>query len=156
LARKRKLRRHQELGWEIESSFFRIRDFFLDTFIEAKELALAWPDSKVKRRDVAARFEEKSTNHIYQRCVGAVDGMLVKINQPDGVTNPRAYFSGHYQCMGDNVQAVCDANLRYSYIATAAPGSTPTSPHIETFHSSISSKDSPQVPSRRRCRVHSF
>ena len=50
--------------------------------------------------------------------------MLVSIEQPKDVDYPHAYFSGHYKHMGVNVQAVCDSNLRFIYIATNAPGGT--------------------------------
>jgi len=35
-----------------------------------------------------------------------------------------AYFSGHYQCYGINVQAVCDSRCRYTYISCGIPGWT--------------------------------
>ena len=39
--------------------------------------------------------------------------------------NPRAYYSGHYCCFGFNVQAVCDSNLKFIYMAVALPGGSP-------------------------------
>ena len=60
---------------------------------------------------------------IYDGCVGAIDGWLCCINSPT-IHNPVHYFSGHYQRCGVNVQAVCDANLRFIYFAVVAPGRT--------------------------------
>ena len=36
--------------------------------------------------------------------------------------NVKAYFSGHYQTYGINVQAACDHQCRFLYAALAAPG----------------------------------
>ena len=36
--------------------------------------------------------------------------------------NVKAYFSGHYQCYGINVQGICDSKCRFIYLASAAPG----------------------------------
>ena len=54
--------------------------------------------------------------------MSCVDGSLVRIKQPSGVDNPRAYYSDHYCAMGLNVQAVCDERLRFSFIAVAGAG----------------------------------
>jgi DDE superfamily endonuclease len=107
------------------SSFYRIRDLFLDAVITAEALSIRWPESIVELRALAAGFQAKSSNEVFTHCVGALDGMLVKIFQPRGVPNPRSFFSGHYCCMGVNIQAVCDSRLRFIYFATAAPGGTP-------------------------------
>lgn len=40
------------------------------------------------------------------------------------VGNVRSFFSGHYQCYGLNVQAVCDHMCRFLFFSVAAPGST--------------------------------
>lgn len=42
---------------------------------------------------------------------------------PD-IINKRQYYSGHYQVFGLNIQAICDAKLRFIYFAIAAPGRT--------------------------------
>ena len=54
--------------------------------------------------------------------MGCVDGIIVRIKQPTGVGNLRAYYSGHYSVMGLNVQAVCYERLRFSFIAVAGAG----------------------------------
>ena len=38
------------------------------------------------------------------------------------VENVRAFFSGHYQTYGVNVQASCDHNCRFGFIGVAGPG----------------------------------
>jgi hypothetical protein len=78
------------------TSFYRIRNLFLDAVITAEALAIRWPESIVELRALAAGFQAKSSNQVFTHCVGAMDGMLVKIFQPRGVPNPRSFFSGHY------------------------------------------------------------
>ena len=41
------------------------------------------------------------------------------------VINVRDFFSGHYQRLGINVQAVSDERLRFLYAGVAMPGSAP-------------------------------
>lgn len=108
-----------------DPSYWRCRDLFLDAVIAADVLAIKWPTTMNELKEVALGFEMKSTNGVFTKCVGALDGMIAPSEQPKGVDNPRAYFSGHYQMMGYNIQAVCDAHLRFIYIATAGPGGMP-------------------------------
>ena len=56
----------------------------------------------------------------------AFDGYLLKIYTPTRAAagNVRSYFSGHYQCYGMNVQAVCDSKCRFIFFGVASPGST--------------------------------
>jgi len=57
-------------------------------------------------------------------CVACLDWFLLKIKVPakDETGNVKAYFSGHYQTYGINVQAACDHKRRFVYAALAAPG----------------------------------
>ena len=55
---------------------------------------------------------------------GAQDGWLCCTDAPFDVDNIGDYFSGHYQRYGLNIQAICDANLRFIFVAIAAPGRT--------------------------------
>ena len=57
-------------------------------------------------------------------CLSAIDGWLCTTEKPSDVLNPIEFCSGHYQRYGLNVQAMCDANLRFSYISVAASGGT--------------------------------
>lgn len=50
--------------------------------------------------------------------------MRIKVPRKTEVGNVRSYFSGHYQCYGMNIQAVCDHHCRFLYFAVAAPGVT--------------------------------
>jgi hypothetical protein len=57
-------------------------------------------------------------------CVGALDGFLFLIRTPGRreATNSQLCFSGHYSRMGMNVQAMCDANCKITYVVVLAPG----------------------------------
>jgi hypothetical protein len=101
------------------SSVFRLRDMFVD--------AIRFPDTPEEIEKVRGQFEAKSTNRVMRGCVGAMDGMFAKIKQPfraDSNGNPRSFHSGHYNDYGLNVQAICDARLRFLNFAVAAPGRT--------------------------------
>ena len=88
------------------------------------DLAFPWPNSKADCQSIARGFESKSFRGIIKNCVGAIDGWLLPIITPSRlrVGNVRSYFSGHYQCYGINVQAVCDSQCRFTYFALAGPG----------------------------------
>jgi len=107
-----------------DASFYRCRDMFMDAVLASDELDIALPASTEQVREAALRFKSKSSHGVMQGCVGCLDGILIEIKMPVGVTNQRAYFSGHYNCYGLNVQAVCDERLRFIYIAVAGPGNT--------------------------------
>ena len=104
------------------ASVVRCRNMFMDAVLESSDLDFKFPQTMEEVTEAAMRFQEKSSNGAMTGCVGCVDGILIPIQQPSGVDNPRAYFSGHYHMMGLNVQAVCDERLRFTYIAVAAPG----------------------------------
>jgi hypothetical protein len=65
-----------------------------------------------------------STNEVMWGCVGCLDGWLCQIKTPplSHVLNQSDYFSGHYQCMGVNVQALCDHRCRFMYVGVLCPG----------------------------------
>jgi hypothetical protein len=67
-----------------------------------------------------------STVNAIPNCISVVDGYLLRITTPNKkeAMNVRSFFSGHYQCHGVNIQAACDADCRFTYLAMAAPGVT--------------------------------
>jgi hypothetical protein len=64
-------------------------------------------------------------------CIGAIDGWLACTEKPFDVTNQTDYYSGHYQCYGLNVQAMCDPNLNFHLFGIAAPGKVN---NMRSFH----------------------
>jgi hypothetical protein len=55
-------------------------------------------------------------------CLGAIDGWLACTEKPYDASNQVDYYSGHYQCYGINVQAMCDPDLIFLFLEIAAPG----------------------------------
>ena len=111
-----------------KTSFYRCRDTFFRALFECDDLSIKWPDNREELERLARGFEHKSRYGLFKDCVGAVDGFLATITQPhmsEELNNPRAYYSGHYCCFGLNVQAMCDANLKFNYLAVSSPGGTP-------------------------------
>jgi hypothetical protein len=61
----------------------------------------------------------------FSGCVGAIDGLAVRIAETRGIEipNPSSYYNrkGFFAIV---VQAMCDASYRFSFISAIAPGST--------------------------------
>jgi hypothetical protein len=72
------------------------------------------PQGEEKLRDLAQRWLDVSTcpQGLYWGHIGAIDG---------GVSNQADYFSGHYVAYGLNIQAMCDPDLLFMYVAVAGP-----------------------------------
>jgi len=49
--------------------------------------------------------------------------LQIKVPAKTETGNVKAYFSGHYQTYGINVQAACDHQCRFVYAVLAVPGS---------------------------------
>jgi hypothetical protein len=81
---------------------------------------LSSPDEILK---ASGGFAEISSHSVNEGCVGALDGMRLRIMTPrrQETGNIVAYFSGHYQDYGINVQAVCDSPYGLIHVALAAP-----------------------------------
>lgn len=110
------------------SSTKRAINMFLDavdynTSLEELQVRLPDPEDEVALQSLARRWASKSTAFgLFTNTLGAVDGWLPQTEMPGDVTNQTDYFSGHYQCYGLNIQAVCDPDLAFLYLAVAAPG----------------------------------
>lgn len=110
-----------------DSSVPRVVDMFLEAVVACPDLQIKLPTTMAKMEAVAAGFASTSTlDGLFNGCVGAIDGWLCTTIQPidRDIQNKRDYHSGHYQCFGLNVQAICDHKLRFLYFAVAAPGLT--------------------------------
>ena len=73
---------------------------------------------------IAEGFAAKSTEGLFSHCIGAIDGIQIKIRCPGPhVKNRRSYFcrKGFYSL---NVQAVCDSRRRFIDVDCSYPGST--------------------------------
>ena len=113
-----------------KSSVNRITDMFLDAIdgnTTCPELQIELPDptNNSQLSELAARWSDVSTVYkLFDGTLGALDGWLPRTTMPVGVRNQYDYFSGHYQCYGLNIQAMCDPDLVFMYAAAAGPGKT--------------------------------
>ena len=96
----------------------------VDAILSCDRLKYKFPETVEEIEQAASSFAEMSTHEVIDGCVGCVDGFLLQIQTPrkDETGNVKAYFSGHYQTYGINVQAACDSQCRFIYAALAAPG----------------------------------
>lgn len=107
------------------ASFYRIVYKTLELLNTCEELSITFPTSKEACESIAAGFTNISYKEAIDNCVGCLDGYLLRIYTPTKkeAGNVRSYFSGHYQCHGVNIQAICDAHCRFLFFAVASPGS---------------------------------
>ena len=97
---------------------------FLDAVDKCPELQIKLPQTTEELKRHADDWDEHSgADGLYYGVVGAIDGWLACTDAPS-LVNVTDYFSGHYQRYGLNVQAVCDANLRFIFMTTNSPGKT--------------------------------
>ena len=85
---------------------------------------LGYPGVMTKLNELAQRWRDVSTCPIkmLNGHIGAMDGWFPRTEMPGDQVNQTDYYSGHYQAYGLNVQAMCDPNLLFTYIAVAGPG----------------------------------
>ena len=81
------------------------------------------PTLQKRAGDFAVR---SSFPQIMRHCVGAIDGLLIKTQQPEAkeVGNVRSFYSGHKKGFGLNMQGVCDSECRFTGFACNTAGST--------------------------------
>ncbi|KAJ1456402.1 hypothetical protein M885DRAFT_439833 [Pelagophyceae sp. CCMP2097] len=84
------------------------------------------PSTPSTRSHLEKGFRAKSTNQMFEGCVGAVDGLLVKIRHPwfSEDQNPRRFFCGRKIMFALNVQAMCDSARRFTFADIQMPGSS--------------------------------
>ena len=87
-------------------------------------MAYKFQETEQELNEAAQGFAALSSLGVIKGCVASLDGFLLQIKVPakDETGDVKAYFSGHYQTYGINVQAACDHKCRLVYDALAAPG----------------------------------
>jgi len=87
--------------------------------------------------EAAQGFELMITQAAIKGWVACLDGYLLRIKVPSSpeTGNVKAYFSGHYQTYGINVQAAFNHKCSFVYISVAAPGEPMTLQHLERLDS---------------------
>ena len=63
--------------------------------------------------------------HVYRGCVGAIDGLLIRIRKPTEAEHPQpqSFFCGRYHCFGVAYQCIVDAECKFLWANGNAPGS---------------------------------
>ena len=94
----------------------------MDAILDNEVLAYKFPDTVKELNEAAQGFDSLSSYG--KGCVACLDGFLLqnKVPSKSDTGNVKAYFSGHYQTDGINVQAACDHKCRFVYAALAVPG----------------------------------
>jgi hypothetical protein len=105
-------------------SFYRILHLCIDGILRCKELSFSFPSTNEQLQEIADGFKTLSTKEVFDGCVGCLDALLLKIRTPSNkeAGNVKAFFSGHYQTYGINIQAVCDSKCCFISVCIAAPG----------------------------------
>ena len=109
------------------ASVFRFRDMFMDAVLNCKELDIIFPETNEDLKSTELKFANKSSEKIMIGCVGAIDGLFVKVCRPSMKEcgyNPQAFFSGHYMAHGLNIQAICDSDRCFTFFGIVAPGNS--------------------------------
>ena len=109
-----------------QSSFYRAVHRGLDAINDCPSLSINFPMTLSDLSRSAAEFKSISSHGVIDGCIAALDGWLCRIRVPSAkeVRKVTAYFSGHYQCYGLNVQATCDASCRFTSLSVLCPGGT--------------------------------
>jgi hypothetical protein len=95
---------------------------FIDAVIDCPELEFKLPQTEEEYRRLAEEINSVSTSDgIFFGCLGPIDGWLCLTQKPN-IERDADHLNGHYQRYGLNVQALCDANLRFLYFAVAGGG----------------------------------
>jgi len=96
----------------------------MDAILESEDLAYKFPSTDKELDGAAQEFEALRTQAATKGCVAFIDEYLLQIKVPSSneTGNVKAYFSGHNQTYGINVQAACDHKCKLVYAAVAAPG----------------------------------
>ena len=109
-----------------KSSFYRVVWKTIRSIVQAKALEIRFPTSSQELEQAMKCIASVSKQESIQNCVGVVDGCLLRIRVPTvkEAGNVKSFFSGHYQCYGVNIQAVCYHRSRFMFFSFASPGVT--------------------------------
>ena len=106
------------------ASFYRAIHNGMDAIMNCETLSYHFPTTAKEIEDAAGEFRRCSSHELLRGCVACVEGFLLRIQTPKSseTGNVKAYFSGHYQAYGINVQAACDSRCRFVEVCVASPG----------------------------------
>ena len=101
----------------------------VDAVNECPELDITFPSDYEKQREIARGFFAKSKVG-FQRCCGAIDGMLVWTEKPteadckEAKVGPKKFMCGRKKKFGFNLQGTCDVEGRFLDVTIHHPAST--------------------------------
>jgi hypothetical protein len=101
----------------------------VDAVNTCKKLNIEFPSDHVRQREIAEGFAKKSSA-FFKMCVGAIDGIMIWIEQPRvkecvfAGCGPKKFFCGRKKKFGLNMQATCDANGLFLDVSICHPGAT--------------------------------
>ncbi|ETP27514.1 hypothetical protein F442_23209 [Phytophthora nicotianae P10297] len=107
------------------SGFYDVITDVMDALCECVDLRIHSPtESSSRIEELASGFTKISKDGILTGCVGCLGGWLCQIRAPSAreVPDVAAFFSGHYQMYGLNVQAICDSLCRFTGYCFDSPG----------------------------------
>ena len=110
-----------------QTAFFYAKNNVLLSIRNCLKLQIVFPSlTDISRLSVISKgFKHKSTRGVFDKCIGAVDGILIQLHSVKGEESNRAsrYWS-RKSFFAFNVQAVCDANRKFLWYSVENPGST--------------------------------
>ncbi|CAM9563148.1 unnamed protein product, partial [Hapterophycus canaliculatus] len=98
----------------------------IEAIVRCERLRIKFPTTEAELQKTADGFRARSTEDVIKRCVGAADGLIVRILKPSKSEHacPERFYSGHKKTVGVNLQATCDANYIFTGASMNSPGST--------------------------------
>ena len=115
----------------------------VDAVNGTKQLKISFPTDHQEQKEMARRFAVKSQAS-FDCCVGAIDGMLVWVTRPTRTECDRIkvgaarFFCGRKKKYGVALQAVCDAERRFTDVYIGLPASA--SDHLVFSQSPLKTK----------------
>ena len=109
------------------STFYYCRNRVVNAILRSNDVGnLTWPTTSTKLSENARGFRALSTSGFLDYCVGAIDGLFIRIKAPSQRESPntKRFYSGHKCSYGLNLQAVCDHRLRILAASMNTPGGT--------------------------------
>ena len=109
-----------------KSSFYRCVSKGINAIVNCEALKMHFPANHKEYVEASNKFNLLSLHGAMHGCIGVIDGWLCPIKAPsvDECGNVNAFFSGHYQTYGLNVQAVCNYKCQFVYACCQNPGSS--------------------------------
>ncbi|CAN0226158.1 unnamed protein product, partial [Scytosiphon promiscuus] len=109
-----------------KSTAYRMVHDGIDAIVQCKRLRIKFPQTPEELQESADGFRARSSEDVLKRCVGAADGLIIRILKPNKAEHacPDRFYSGHKKTVGINLQAICNSNFAFIGVSMNTPGST--------------------------------